>query len=246
MLELRNVSKRYGQAVAVAPLDLALVAGRTYVLIGPSGCGKTTIMKLMLGLVLPDSGEVYVGDQQLCEANVLQIRRRVGYVIQDGGLFPHLTARQNVSLVARYLNWSEDRIGARLRALAELTHIPGDALERYPSQLSGGQRQRVSIIRALMLDPDVVLLDEPLGSLDPMIRSDLQSDLRDVFRSLNKTVIMVTHDLSEATFFADEIVLLREGHIVQRGRARDLFDSPAEPFVTRFVNAQRTTLSGGA
>ena len=246
MLELRTVSKRYGQVVAVAPLDLKLDAERTYVLIGPSGCGKTTILKLMLGLIKPDSGEVFIGDQPLSEANVLQLRQRVGYVIQDGGLFPHLTARQNVSLVPQYLGWPDDRISQRLQDLAELTHFPQDALCRYPIQLSGGQRQRVSLIRALMLDPDVLLLDEPLGSLDPMIRSELQDDLYNVFRSLKKTVVMVTHDLSEAAFFADEVILLREGRIVQRGSARDLFDSPAEPFVTRFVNAQRTTLPGGA
>ena len=246
MLELQAVSKRYGHVVAVAPLDLKLDAERTYVLIGPSGCGKTTILKLMLGLIKSDSGEVFIGDQPLSEANVLQLRQRVGYVIQDGGLFPHLTARQNASLVARHLGWRDDRISQRLQDLAELTHFPQDALCRYPIQLSGGQCQRVSLIRALMLDPDVLMLDEPLGSLDPIIRSELQDDLRDVFWSLKKTVVMVTHDLSEAAFFADEVVLLHEGRIVQRGSARDLFDSPTEPFVTRFVNAQRTTLPGGA
>ncbi len=246
MLELQAVSKRYGQTIAVASLDLKLDAERTYVLIGPSGCGKTTILKLMLGLIKSDSGQVYIGDQPLREVNVLQLRQKVGYVIQDGGLFPHLTARQNASLVARHLRWRDDRISQRLQDLAELTHFPQDALCRYPIQLSGGQRQRVSLIRALMLNPDVLLLDEPLGSLDPMIRSELQDDLRNVFWSLKKTVVMVTHDLSEAAFFADEVILLREGRIVQRGSARDLFDSPAEPFVTRFVNAQRTTLPGGA
>ena len=246
MFELRAVSKRYGQAMAVAPLDLKLEPARTYVLIGPSGCGKTTIIKLMLGLIPADSGWVCVRDQPLTEANVLSLRQHVGYVIQDGGLFPHLTARQNATLVPRYLGWSDRQADERLAGLAKLTRFPLDAFSRYPVQLSGGQRQRVSLIRALMLDPDVLLLDEPLGALDPMIRAELQTDLRDVFRSLKKTVVMVTHDLGEAAYFADEIILLREGHVVQRGTAGDLFNSPAEPFVTRFVNAQRTTLPGGA
>ena len=245
MLELRAISKQYGHVVAIAPLDLKLDAEHTYVLIGPSGCGKTTILKLMLGLIKSDSGEVFIDDQPLSSANILLLRQRVGYVIQDGGLFPHLTARQNASLVPQYLGWRDDRISQRLQDLAELTHFPHDAFCRYPMQLSGGQRQRVSLIRALMLNPDVLLLDEPLGALDPMIRAELQNDLRNVFRSLKKTVVMVTHDLSEAAFFADEVILLREGRIVQRGSVRNLFDSPTEPFVTRFVNAQRTTLPGG-
>jgi osmoprotectant transport system ATP-binding protein len=246
VLELKSVSKRYGATVAVAPVDLELREDRTYVLIGPSGCGKSTLMKLMLGLIEPDSGSVFVEGEKLSGANVMPLRRKVGYVVQHGGLFPHLTARENISLVARYLGWQADRIEHRFRELAELTHFPFDALSRYPLQLSGGQRQRVSLMRALMLDPDVLLLDEPLGALDPIIRSELQCDLRDVFRSLKKTVVMVTHDLNEAAYFADEVLLLREGRVVQRGSVDDLLNAPADPFVTRFVNAQRTVLPGGA
>ncbi len=244
MLDLVNVSKRYGELMALAPVDLSFEAEKTYVLLGTSGCGKSTILKLALGLLRPDSGEVLCRDERLSEQNMLQVRQRIGYVIQDGGLFPHLTAADNVSLVARHLGWPRDRIDERLAELAQLTQLPRQQLDRFPVQLSGGQQQRVGLMRALMLDPDVLLLDEPLGSLDPIIRSDLQTDLKRIFRTLKKTVVLVTHDLHEAAYFADEILLLRSGRVVQRGTIADLVESPAEEFVTEFVSAQRTTLSG--
>ncbi len=164
----------------------------------------------------------------------------MGYVIQGGGLFPHLTARGNASLMARHLGWPKARIDGRLSELAALTRFPADALERYPIQLSGGQRQRVALMRALMLDPDVLLLDEPFAALDPMVRHRLQSELRDIFRRLAKTVVMVTHDLGEAAFLGDDIVLLDAGRVVQRGSAHDLVERPAGAFVEAFVSAQRT------
>jgi osmoprotectant transport system ATP-binding protein len=150
-----------------------------------------------------------------------------------------LSARGNVALMARHLGWDRSRIDGRVNELAALTRFPADGLDRYPHQLSGGQRQRVGLIRALMLDPAALLLDEPLAALDPLVRADLQSDLRDIFRSLGKTVVIVTHDLGEAVFFADHVVLLREGRIVQEGSPADLWHRPADPFVTRFVQAQR-------
>jgi osmoprotectant transport system ATP-binding protein len=212
------------------------------VLIGPSGCGKSTLLRLMIGLIQPDRGRVHFEGEVLTRDNAERLRRKMGYVIQDGGLFPHLTARGNTALVARYLGWSAKRIGERLSELVELTHFPPDGVDRYPAQLSGGQRQRVSLMRALMLDPDVLLLDEPLGALDPMIRSNLQEELRTIFRQLGKTVVMVTHDLGEAGYFGDTIVLLREGSIVQRGSFGEFLDRPADAFVTEFVNAQRGLL----
>jgi osmoprotectant transport system ATP-binding protein len=172
------------------------------------------------------------------------LRRSMGYVIQDGGLFPHLTARDNTALLARYLGWDRDRVNSRIDELADLTRFPPDALDRYPTELSGGQRQRVGIMRALMLDPSVLLLDEPMGALDPLVRYELQEDLRGIFRRLTKTVVLVTHDLSEAGFFGDVVILLGEGRIVQQGTLDDLVHHPADPFVTRFVNAQRLPLDG--
>jgi osmoprotectant transport system ATP-binding protein len=198
----------------------------------------------MVGLLRPDAGAITFEGTEVTPANVQLLRRRMGYVVQDGGLFPHLTARANVVLMARYLSWDAARIDARLAELTALTRFPDNGLDRYPRQLSGGQQQRVSLMRALMLDPDVLLLDEPLGALDPMIRSELQVDLRDVFRTLAKTVVLVTHDLAEAAFLADSLVLLLEGRLVQQGKLADLMKSPIDPFVTRFINAQRRPLGG--
>jgi osmoprotectant transport system ATP-binding protein len=239
MFRLAAVTKVYAGRPALGPLTLDLRAGETTVLIGPSGCGKSTLLRLLIGLIAPDSGTVSFDGTEVSPANVRAVRQRVGYVIQDGGLFPHLTARGNITLMARHLGWDAARITARLDDLAALTHFPTDGLDRYPHQLSGGQRQRVGLMRALMLDPAALLLDEPLGALDPIVRADLQTDLRDIFRALRKTVVMVTHDLGEATFFGDRILLMRDGLVVQDGIATDLWHRPADPFVTRFVQAQR-------
>jgi osmoprotectant transport system ATP-binding protein len=242
MLKLIGVSKKFGQTQVLQATDLAIEPGRTTVLIGPSGCGKSTMLRLMNGLLRPDTGRVYFGETEITPGNALVLRQRMGYVIQDGGLFPHLSARGNATLMARFLGWQEDRINQRLSELTALTQFPGDGLERYPVQLSGGQRQRVSLMRALMLDPDVLLLDEPLGALDPMIRTDLQIDLRHIFQALAKTVVLVTHELEEAGFFGDTIVLMRQGAIVQQGTLDDFIHSPADAFVSKFVNAQRSII----
>jgi osmoprotectant transport system ATP-binding protein len=166
----------------------------------------------------------------------------MGYVIQDGGLFAHLTAFGNVAVMGRYFRMSNDAVSQCVRQLADLTRLPIDLLDRYPVELSGGQRQRVSLMRALMLDPSVLLLDEPLGALDPMVRHDLQTDLKAIFRELKKTVVLVTHDMAEAGFFGDPIVLLRGGRIVQQGTLADLVHHPADDFVVKFINAQRSPL----
>lgn len=246
MIEVTGVSKTFGDLQALREVDLSVQAKQTTVLIGPSGCGKSTLIRLMVGLIWPDDGTVTYGGQILTPANVLSLRQKMGYVIQEGGLFPHLTARRNVALMAKYLGWTEDRIDSRIETLATLTHFPADGLDRFPGELSGGQQQRVGLMRALMLDPDVLLLDEPLGALDPMIRADLQSDLRSIFQTLGKTVVMVTHDMGEAGFFGDQIVLMREGEIVQIGSLKKLMQNPAHEFVTHFIHAQRSPLESMA
>ncbi|MDM8559737.1 ATP-binding cassette domain-containing protein [Candidatus Parabeggiatoa sp. HSG14] len=243
MLELKNISKTYGQTKALKSINLSIPAGKTMVLLGQSGCGKSTLIRIMNGLIQADNGgTVYFEDVQITPKNALELRHKMGYVIQEGGLFPHLTAYQNISLMAHYLGWTEDRIGKQVTKLTQLTQFPPEGLNRFPSQLSGGQRQRVSLMRALALDPALLLLDEPLGALDPMIRSGLQADLKHIFQTLGKTVVIVTHDISEAGFLGDAIVLLRDGQIVQQGSLTELVHTPSDPFVTQFINAQRSPI----
>jgi osmoprotectant transport system ATP-binding protein len=239
MIRLETVSKSFDGSIAVAGVTLALHPGTTTVLIGPSGCGKSTMLRLILGLIPVDSGAISIGEKAVNAKSCRTLRRRIGYVIQDGGLFPHLTAARNVSLMADHLGWDRSRVKNRLAELSELTHLPPDLLDRYPAQLSGGQRQRVGLMRGLMLDPEVLLLDEPLGALDPIIRMQLQEDLRAIFRRLRKTVLLVTHDMSEAAYLGEHIVLMRAGGIVQQGSSRELVERPRDPFVTEFIQAQR-------
>lgn len=242
MIELTGISKRYPTVQALDSVNLVVPRERTTVLIGPSGCGKSTLLRIMIGLLQPTGGRVTVNGDDLTPGNLRGIRRRIGYVIQDGGLFPHMTARHNVTLPTRHQGWKADVVQDRLDELVRLVKFPESGLDRYPAQLSGGQRQRVGLMRALMLDPAILLLDEPLGALDPMIRYELQTDLRDIFATLNKTVVMVTHDLAEAVYFGHVLVLMRRGRIVQSGSFEDLRDHPADPFVGGFIRAQRTPL----
>jgi len=239
MLILSSVSKRYNDTIVLAPTDLQVPAGETTVLIGPSGCGKSTLLRLIVGLIQPNTGNITLGGTKLEPSNLLDMRQRMGYVIQEGGLFPHLTVRDNVTVMARYLRRDADWIAHRLADLAQLVRLPLNLMSRFPAELSGGQRQRVSLMRALMLDPELLLLDEPLGALDPMIRYELQQELKSIFAKLGKTVVMVTHDIAEAAFFGHTLVLMREGRIVQTGPFKALARTPAESFVTQFINAQR-------
>jgi len=239
VIALENVSKAFGARAVLAPTTLAPAQGRTIVLLGPSGCGKSTLLRLMVGLVSPDSGRVLFDGQEVTPANVEQMRHRIGYVIQEGGLFPHLDSAGNVTLLAGYLGRDRAWMEARVSELCALVRIPRELLQRYPRELSGGERQRVALMRALMLDPEVLLLDEPLAALDAITRRQLQGELKEVFARLAKTVVLVTHDLHEAAWFGDEIALMRSGSIVQRGSLSDLLARPADPFVTEFVRAQR-------
>jgi osmoprotectant transport system ATP-binding protein len=239
MIELRSVSKTFGGAVALHETSLRMEPAKTTVLIGPSGCGKSTLLRLIIGLIEPTTGVVEIDGQRLSANNLLELRRRIGYVIQEGGLFAHLTAAQNVLLMANHLKRPVAYKQRRLKELCELTHFPPGGLDRYPVELSGGQRQRVSLMRALMLEPSVLLLDEPLGALDPMVRARLQDELKEIFQRLQQTTVLVTHDMAEAGYLADAIVLLNEGRVVQSGSLDDLRIRPASAFVREFFNAQR-------
>jgi osmoprotectant transport system ATP-binding protein len=239
-IELRGVSKRYGHRNALETTNLGFKRGETTALIGPSGCGKSTLLRLIVGLVKPSAGTIALDGEVLNPDNLTSARRKLGYVIQEGGLFPHLNAADNVLLMLRHLKAPEDKNQSRLKELADLVRLPNDLLNRFPAELSGGQRQRVSLMRALALDPEILLLDEPLGALDPMVRNVLQQELKYLFEKLKKTVILVTHDMAEAAYLSHSIVLLREGKIVQNGALADFQNHPSEAFVSEFLGAQRS------
>jgi osmoprotectant transport system ATP-binding protein len=239
LVRLVNVAKRYGESPALHSTNLSIELGQTTVLIGPSGCGKSTLLRLVVGLVRPDSGEIIFNGAPVAQEKIHVFRRKIGYVIQEGGLFPHLTARSNILLMARHLGRSDGDTKSRLAELCELTRFSANLLERYPPELSGGQRQRVSLMRALMLSPELLLLDEPLGALDPLVRAALQKDLKEIFVKLQQTALLVTHDLAEAAYLGDEIILMNEGRIVQQGSIIELRDKPANDFVSEFINAQQ-------
>ena len=239
LVHFRDVTKRFGDDFAIRDANLEIERGKITALIGPSGCGKSTILRLIVGLVTADTGEIQFDGEKIAAETIMKIRRRLGYVIQDGGLFPHLTARHNLTLQPRLFRKRRDEIEKRIIELCELTKFPGSGLDRYPLELSGGQRQRVSLMRALMLSPELLLLDEPFAALDPLVRMNLQRDLKEICAQLQQTVLLVTHDLAEAAFLGNEIALMSEGQIIQRGSIADLRAKPANEFVREFVSAQR-------
>ncbi|HEX7326888.1 MAG TPA: ATP-binding cassette domain-containing protein [Rhodanobacteraceae bacterium] len=236
---LAGVTCTFGTVRALDNVSVAFAHSRTSVVIGTSGSGKSTLLRLLLGLAWPASGEVRCAGARLQRGRLAELRRSVGYVIQDGGLFPHLTLLGNLALLPRHVGWDAAHIRARAHELAALTHLPESLLQRFPAEISGGQRQRVALMRALMLDPPTLLLDEPLGALDPLVRHGLQDELHTIFRSLGKTVILVTHDLAEAAFFSRRLVLMQQGRIVQDGSIDDFRRAPVTPFVREFLAAHR-------
>ncbi len=239
MILLKRVTKRFGSVVAVDDLSCHFKQGRTHILLGSSGCGKSTILRLVLGLEAPDEGSVQVDGRVMSPETRTELVAQMGYVVQQGGLYPHLTVRRNVSLAAECRGWSGGRISQRLRDLVKLVGFDDRIMRKYPNQLSGGQRQRVGLMRSLMLDPPILLLDEPLGSLDPLVRDTLQRQLREIFRELKKTVVLVTHDIREAAILGETITLMTEGRMVQHGTFLDLATRPSSGFVTAFLEAQK-------
>lgn len=234
MIKIQNVSKYFSGKKVLKQICLNLPSEKTHILLGSSGSGKSTLLKLIMGLEIADEGEIYI-DDQLCDRV-----QSAGYVLQDGGLFPHMRVRENICLKAKLDGWNSSRIDNRIRELSDLIQFDVEWLDRFPRELSGGQRQRVSLLRALFLDPKILFLDEPLGALDPIVRSKLQKDLQSLFKKLRKTVVMVTHDLGEAAFIGDTISLFDDGQLIQHGELKDLLEHPAQDFVTDFITAQRT------
>lgn len=245
MIEFRAVRKAFAaadgnEAVALHGLDLRIETSEIHCLIGTSGCGKTTTLRLVNRLEEPTAGEVLVAEESVATADIIRLRRRIGYVIQSGGLFPHMTVRQNVGVLNALEGQAKADIGRRVDELLQLVNLPAEQFAgRYPRELSGGQRQRVSIARALALDPDYLLMDEPFGALDPITRSQLLADLRPLFQELGKTVLLVTHDLEEAFALGHRVSVMHEGRLLQTGTRDELTRSPADEFVERFLQTLR-------
>jgi len=238
----RNVTKRYtGRSrAAVHDLSLTIPAGEICVLVGPSGAGKTTAMKLVNRLIDLDEGEITIDGRSIRELDSTELRRGIGYVIQQVGLFPHMSVGDNVAVVPRLLGWERKRIRDRVAQLLELVGLEDGDRDRYPSQLSGGQRQRVGLARALAADPPVMLMDEPFGALDPITRDRLQNEFLRLHGAVRKTVIFVTHDIDEAIKLGDRIAILREGGVLAQYDTPDaILAAPADEFVARFVGADR-------
>ena len=244
MITLEHVSKTFashGQTVpAVDDVSLEVGEGELHVLIGPSGSGKTTTMRMINRLETLTSGRILIDGRDIETMNVVELRRGIGYVIQQGGLFPHFTVADNVAVVPRLLGWTRQKRRQRAEELLALVGLPPEQFaNRYPRELSGGQQQRVGVARALAVDPPIVLMDEPFGAVDPITRKQLQRELRRIQEEVRKTIVFVTHDIAEAFLLGDRIVLMAAGRIVQNGAPSDLLRNPADPFVTAFIGEDR-------
>src|SRR5712692_3747894 len=239
-VEFRHVSKQFGPQGAVVDLSLLVPAGDICVLVGPSGCGKTTSLKMVNRLVEPSTGQVLIDGQDVMSVEVTALRRRIGYVIQQTGLFPHQTVADNIATVPRLLGWPNQRIRARVEELLDLIGLdPARVRDRYPAQLSGGERQRVGVARAMAAEPPVMLMDEPFAAVDPIVRERLQNEFLQLQRTQGITVIFVTHDIDEAIKLGDRIAIMRAGKLVQFAPPGELLAHPADDFVARFVGSDR-------
>lgn len=242
MIRMENVTKRYAQGVApsVDNLTLEVPEGSTVALIGPSGCGKTTTMRMINRLIEPTEGRIFVNGEDVTRADPVQLRRHIGYVIQNVGLFPHMTIAENIAAVPNLLGWDQPRIQKRTVELLDLVGLdPKEMLDRYPRQLSGGQRQRIGVARALAADPAVLLMDEPFGAIDPIARARLQDEFRQILSRVRKTVVLVTHDLDEAIRLGDRIAIMKAGRIVQYDTPDAILSKPVDDFVSDFVGVDR-------
>ncbi|MGE6259121.1 betaine/proline/choline family ABC transporter ATP-binding protein [Heyndrickxia sporothermodurans] len=240
MLKFDHVTKVYkGGKKAVEDLNLEFKSGEFIVFIGPSGCGKTTTMKMINRLIEPSSGSIYINGKNILEKDPVQLRREIGYVIQQIGLFPHMTIQQNISLIPKLLKWPEEKRRKRAKELLKLVNMTEDYLERYPHELSGGQQQRIGVLRALAADQPLILMDEPFGALDPITRDSLQDEFKKLQQTLGKTIVFVTHDMDEALKLADRIVIMRDGKLVQVGTPDEILREPANEFVEEFIGKER-------
>jgi osmoprotectant transport system ATP-binding protein len=241
MIELRNLAKTYdGRSPAVEGLALTIATGEFLALVGPSGCGKTTTLSMINRLVDPSDGAVLIDGTDTRASDAVALRRRIGFVFQDIGLFPHMTVAENAGVVLRILGEKQERIDSRVNELLALVRLPPQTYgNRFPAEISGGQRQRVGVARALAARPAIILMDEPFGAIDPLARDRLASDYREIHDALGLTTVLVTHDMTEAILLADRIALMRDGNLVQIGSPRELFSSPADDFVQAMMDTPR-------
>lgn len=240
MLEFNNVTKRYGGGKpALSNLNLKIEKGEFVCFIGPSGCGKTTTMKMVNRLISVTEGSILVNGKSIQEQDPVELRRSIGYVIQQVGLMPHMTIKENIVLVGTLLNWSKEKKDERARQLLKLVNLPEDYLDKYPHELSGGQQQRIGVLRALAADPPLILMDEPFGALDPITRDSLQEEFKKLQKELGKTIVFVTHDMDEALKLADRVVIMREGEVVQADTPEEILRNPANEFVEEFLGKDR-------
>ena len=240
MLRFEGVTKSYGQHTAVDNLILEVERGELVVLIGPSGCGKTTTLRMANRMIEPTSGDILLEGKSVRSYDPVKLRRGIGYVIQQVGLFPHMTVGENIEVVPRLLGWPEKRRHERVTELIELVGMdPTTTRQRYPYHLSGGQQQRIGVLRALAADPELILMDEPFGALDPIMREQLQGELRRLQRAVRKTIVFVTHDMDEALRLADRIAIIREGRLLQFDTPAEILKNPADAFVASFVGRHR-------
>ncbi|MBU6430712.1 MAG: ABC transporter ATP-binding protein, partial [Cyanobacteria bacterium REEB65] len=239
MIGLDHVSKNLGDRLVLDDLSLELRQGEITVLLGPSGCGKTTTLKLINALLRPTSGRITIAGADIAAMNPVALRRRIGYVIQEVGLFPHLRVYDNIALVPRLHRWDKARIDARVREVLQLVQLPDELLDKWPQQLSGGQRQRVGVARALAGEPEILLLDEPFGAVDPANRALIQEEFAAIQRRLNVTVVLVTHDLAEACKLGDRIAILQAGRLQQCDTPARILAHPCSKAVERFLGSQR-------
>ncbi|HZU14389.1 MAG TPA: ABC transporter ATP-binding protein [Chloroflexota bacterium] len=243
-IRFERVTKAYGGSgpdtpAAVHDVTLAIPEGDLVVLLGPSGCGKTTMLRMVNRLIEPTSGQIYIGEREIHEIPATDLRRHIGYVIQQTGLFPHYTVEQNVAVVPKLLGWPREKTQERVQELLELVDLPPDQFRgRYPRQLSGGQQQRVGIARAMAADPTVMLMDEPFGAIDAITRADLQNELKRIQAQVHKTIVFVTHDVEEALKLADRIAVMRTGQVVQYDTPLVLLSRPADEFVSSLLGAR--------
>lgn len=242
MIQLNEVIKKYGDIIAVDGISFDVAAGENLVLLGTSGCGKTTTLKMINRLIEPDGGNITINGKDIAQQNAEDLRRGIGYVLQNIGLFPHYTIEENIAVVPKLLNWDKKKTANRIHELIEKLHLPENILHFYPNELSGGQQQRVGLARALVADPSILLMDEPFGALDNVTRSSIQREFKDLKELTRKTIVMVTHDVPEAFELADRICLMDKGKIMQLGTPKELLFKPANDFSEKFLDGQRLAL----